>query len=257
MLAGTVVALARRAGSLNAGGQWWAFVTGTVAAAAGWPWAFLLIAFFVASSALTRWGHDRKVKRTASVLAEAQARGASQVLANGGAYAACALVGTVLGDAAWHLAACGALAAATADTWATEVGTLWGGTPRSILTGARVGVGESGGVTAVGTLASVVAAALMAVVAGSLLAGPSGFSAGAALAVGGAGLIGSAGDSLLGATLQAKRWCAQCSSFSERRIHTCHYRTQHARGVRWMTNDIVNLLATMLGAVGAVALGAA
>ena len=61
-----------------------------------------------------------------------------------------------------------------------------------------------------------------------------------------------AADSLLGATLQSKRWCEQCKRWTERRVHTCQYRTRHARGVRWMTNDTVNLLATACGALAAV-----
>ena len=88
--------------------------------------------------------------------------------------------------------------------------------------------------------------------AGLLLAAPGGVAADAAFAVGLAGLVGSAADSLLGATLQSKRWCEQCKRWTERRVHTCQYRTRHARGVRWMTNDTVNLLATACGALAAV-----
>ena len=55
----------------------------------------------------------------------------------------------------------GTLAAATADTWATEVGTLAGGTPRSIRTLRPVPAGTSGGVSVVGTLASVLGALLL------------------------------------------------------------------------------------------------
>jgi len=39
-----VASLARRAGSLTFGGQWAAFLTGTLVAAAGLRWAVLLIA---------------------------------------------------------------------------------------------------------------------------------------------------------------------------------------------------------------------
>ena len=63
-----------------------------------------------------------------------------------------------------------------------------------------------------------------------------------------AGIAGSLGDSVLGATLQSKRWCEQCRTWTERRVHTCHYRTQHASGLRWMNNDTVNLFATAIGA---------
>ena len=68
-----------------------------------------------------------------------------------------------------------------------------------------------------------------------------------------AGLAGSVGDSLLRAGLQSKRWCEPCRTWTERRVHTCKYRTQHARGLRWMTNDTVNFLATAIGALVALA----
>lgn len=255
-MAGTVAALARRAGSLTPSGQWAAFLTGTLVAAAGLRWAALLIAYFVASSALTRLGAPVKAARTASVLPATGARNALQVAANGGLFAVLMILGTAADAPPLVLAGLGALAAAAADTWATEVGTLWGGTPRSILTFAPMEPGSSGGITAIGTLASVVASLLVALAGAWLLAGATrGQDAAAILAaILAAGLAGSLGDSLLGATLQSKRWCEQCRTWTERRVHTCQYRTQHTRGVRWVTNDTVNFLATVVGALTALAM---
>jgi uncharacterized protein (TIGR00297 family) len=257
-VAGTVAALARRAGSLTVGGQWAAFVTGTLVAAAGLRWAALLIVYFVASSALTRMGETVKAARTESMLPAAGARNATQVAANGGVFALLMILGTVFDAPVLLVAGLGALAAAAADTWATEIGTLWGGTPRSILTFAPVEPGASGGITPLGTLASLVAALLVALAGALLLSGSTAWSHEAATfasAIVVAGIAGSVGDSLLGATLQSKRWCEQCRTWTERRVHTCQYRTQHTRGVRWMTNDTVNFLATVVGAsVGALVL---
>jgi len=220
---------------------------GTLVAVAGWEWAALLIGYFIVSSALTRVGRERKAGLTASVLPDASARDAAQVLANGGLFATLVLLGEVLGSPALYIAGMGALSAAAADTWATEVGMLWGGTPRTILTLAKVEPGVSGGVTLIGTAAGVAAAATMALLAPTLV-GSEG-----APAVLAAGIAGTIGDSVLGATLQSQRWCDQCRTWTERRVHTCGYRTQHARGLRWMTNDTVNLLATAFGALVALA----
>lgn len=227
---------------------------GTLAAVAGWPWAALLIVYFVASSALTRFRREVKAARTVSVLSEAGERNAIQVLANGGVYAVLVLLGTLLDAPMLHLMGVGALAAAAADTWATEIGILWGGAPRSIVTFARLEAGVSGGITPIGTFASAVAAGLVALAGGLLLGGDAGAWGPASRALLVAGLAGSLGDSVLGATLQSKRWCEQCRTWTERRVHTCQYRTQHRRGVRWVTNDTVNLLATVVGALTALAM---
>ena len=141
-----VVALAaRRARSLSPSGATAAVVVGTSAVAAGWAYGALLIAYFVASSALSRWRAAEKTRRTDAVVEKGGERDARQVLANGLAFAACAL-GTLVTSpraaAAWGTAAAGALAAAAADTWATEIGTLSSRPPRSVLTGRVVPAGD-------------------------------------------------------------------------------------------------------------------
>lgn len=252
LAAAAVAALARRAGALTTSGQWMAFVTGTAATAAGWGWAALLVGYFVLSAALTRWGAERKRARTLPMLSGGSARRGVQVAANGGLFAVLVLAGELRGDGALLVAGMGALAAAAADTWATEVGLLFGGTPRSVRNGAPVAPGESGGVTLAGFAASAAAALLFAALTGLLQADPGLPSGRADLAVLLAAMSGSVADSILGATLQSKRWCDQCRTWTERRVHNCSYRTHHARGIRWMTNDTVNFLATVVGALVAL-----
>src|SRR6202044_93779 len=71
---------------------------------------------------------------------------------------------------AWFVAFAGAYAAATADTWGTEIGTLAAKPPRSILTGKPLATGLSGGVSAPGTAAEVAGSVLIAVLTpGALL----------------------------------------------------------------------------------------
>lgn len=239
--------LGRRAGALSNSGAWAATLVGGASAAAGWPWALLLIAWFVASSALTRLGEQAKATRTQATLPAASARRATQVWANGGVFAACALVAGLGGGEAVALAALGALAAAAADTWATEIGLLAGRRPRSILTGGFVEPGLSGGVTWAGTLGGAAGAAAVALGAQALALLP----AGSFVVVAVAGVLGGLGDSVLGASVQAKRRCPRCDRWTERATHDCGVATEHGRGWRWMTNDTVNLLATFIGAVAA------
>jgi len=60
------------------------------------------------------------------------------------------------------------------------------------------------------------------------------------------GLVGMLGDSLLGATCQAMYFCPTCQKETERHIHNCGTTTQLIRGIKWMNNDTVNFLATLL-----------
>lgn len=238
---------AGRAGSLARSGRWAAVLVGTAATMAGWGWAALLVWWFVTASALTRLGREIKRHRTHGVLAPSSARTAMQVGANGALFALCAFVGERTGVPWVSMMALGALAAAAADTWATEVGTLWGGTPRVLFGGGTVPPGMSGGVTRVGLLASVAGA--MAVAAPGAWLVPSVPWRTVAATVATAGVLGGLVDSALGATVQTRRHCSTCDRLTEREVHDCGTRTTHARGLRWMTNDTVNLLATVAGAL--------
>lgn len=250
LAAGMIAALARRAGSLSQSGQWAAFALGTAATAAGYEWAFLLAAFFLSSTVLTRWGMAEKFARTEAVLPKASERSAIQVFANGGVFVILAALARWSGGALYPLGALGAIAAATADTWSTEVGTLLGGSPRSVLTWRRVSVGMSGGVTPAGSLAGLGGAAVAAAAA-MVLAAPAdrALTFGAVLA---GGVAGNLFDSFVGATLQTRRWCEVCNQWTERRVHICGYRTQHRRGIRWLTNDVTNAMTTAMGAAAAM-----
>lgn len=252
LVAALITALARRLGMLSESGQWGAMACGVTAAMAGWAWAWLLIAYFAAGSGVTALGAARKAERTMATVPQVSARTALQVLANGVVFTALAFKAGGASDSRWALAAVGALAAASADTWATEIGTLWGGTPRSIVHWKAVAPGMSGGVTLIGTAGAVAGAALVALLAAALFAKP--LAGPFALAAAGGGVAGAIVDSLLGGTLQSRRWCDHCKAWTERRVHSCSYRTVHAAGLRWLSNDTVNGAATVVGAAGALAL---
>lgn len=250
LASGAIAGFAFRSGSLAPSGRWVAFVLGIATSMVGYGWAGLLVAFFLVSTALTRWGAAEKARYTEAIVPRGGARTAAQVLANGGIFVALAAIGTAVGSPTVQLGAIGALAAACADTWATEVGTLVGGEPRSIVTWRRLSRGMSGGVTLIGSLAAVGGAAFIALATPLVLETP---VTAPALAVLAGGTLGALGDSLLGATVQARRRCTSCDTWTERWVHSCGYRTHHAAGVAWMDNDAVNLAATAIGAIAAMA----
>lgn len=241
--------VARRARALNDTGTVAATIVGTLAVLAGWRWGILLLLYFSSSSALSRLGVRTKERRTSGVVEKGGERDALQVIANGGVFAIAAALAVLLPHHdRWLALGAGALAASASDTWATEIGTLIGGTPRSILGFQPVPAGMSGGVTVVGTLAAI-AGALFVALATALLGWPARVAAAAAIG----GIAGSTLDSVLGASLQGRRWCDNCKCASERTIHDCGTATRRAGGIAWLTNDAVNLACGLIGGLVALA----
>lgn len=236
-------------GSLAASGWAGAVVVGTsTAGLGGWDWGMLVIVFFVSSSALSRLGARRKARFAAEQWEKGARRDGKQVLANGGLVALLAVLWWLWPARIVWAAAIGALATVTGDTWATEVGVLSRRQPRLITTGRPVPPGTSGGVTVLGSVAAVCGAACIG--ASALLLGlffQREFLPSVLLAALIGGMAGVTCDSLLGATIQAIRWCPHCQVETERRQHACGSSTVPLRGWRWLDNDAVNALASAAG----------
>ncbi|MGQ0646908.1 MAG: DUF92 domain-containing protein [Gemmatimonadaceae bacterium] len=246
-LASVVSLYAARARVLTASGALGALICGAAAAAAGWPWCGVLLAFFVSSAALSRWRREAKHAVTRDIVEKTDARDLLQVIANGGVFTVCAIA-VLPSSARWcAVAALGALASATADTWATEIGTASGRSPRKIPTLTPVPAGTSGAVTVTGTAALFAGALFLGTVAWI-----AGFDFGVAVAGCVGGVVGALVDTLLGATIQDRRWCPRCQLPTEQRQHRCGTGTARAGGWPFMTNDAVNLTSTACGALAAL-----
>jgi uncharacterized protein (TIGR00297 family) len=209
----------------------------------GWAWGALLALFFVTSTLLSHYKEGKK-RAVAEKFEKGSRRDMGQVLANGGLGALVALLSFVVPSAAWFPFFVGVMATVTADTWATELGTLAHRPPRMITSGRAVEVGTSGAISALGTAVSLAGGLLIGLTAGVL----SDLTVVTALAIGGvAGLSGSLFDSFLGATLQQIFYCDQCGKETERTLHRCGRPTRPLRGYAWLNNDMVNLLSSVVG----------
>ncbi len=213
----------------------------------GWKWTVPILTFFVLSSVLSRLGNDRK-RAFENVFEKTGARDHVQVAANGGIPGALILLQSLLPAVDLYPVYVGALAAATADTWGTEVGTYVRGGTIQLPAFRAVPPGTNGGISAAGFLGGVAGAAVIALSAMGWAGGRVG--GGPIIA---AGVVGALVDSVLGATLQARFACVVCGKPTERFRH-CQEATTHTGGLLWMRNDAVNALCGLSGALTALVL---
>lgn len=232
---------------------------------------FLLIAFFLSSSGLSKFMSAKK-EPLHEKFAKGSQRDAGQVWANGGLPALLILGYWILNASntydflqlssldtfsPWLLAYAIAVATVNADTFATEIGTLSSSPPRNILRPWEiVSPGTSGGVSVLGTLASLLGAMEIAILYfgfsfifnNNILAQvslPTGVLVFLIIAT--LGLVGSLVDSFLGATIQEMFWCEQCRKDTEQAFHVkCQQPTKKIRGIPKFNNDVVNFVSALV-----------
>jgi uncharacterized protein (TIGR00297 family) len=209
---------------------------------AGWPGGALLGLFFISGSVLS---YGRPVLRSRL----RTGRTWRQVAANGGWAAAGALAIPAAPTLGWALMV-GTLAAAQADTWATEIGRYSRRPPRLLVGRRTVAPGTSGGVTWLGSAGGIAGALVLGGVAVLIGATPA-----VALWSAAGGIVGMVADSFLGSTVQARYRCAQCERELEQSRHACDAPANLTGGLHWIDNDVVNATATAVGG-GMAALGA-
>lgn len=234
---------------------------------------FVLIAFFLSSSALSKFKSTKK-KTFHEKFAKGSQRDAGQVWANGG-LPSLLLLGYWIQSSMnplsflqltelnvlspWIIGYVIAVAAVNADTFATELGTLSKNPPRNILKPwKKVVPGTSGGISVLGTLASLLGAmeisclyflflilfntsliqnnlihVMFIVILTTLL-----------------GFTGSLIDSVLGATIQEMYWCEQCGTETEQAFHVkCSQPTKKMRGITKFNNDVVNFVSALIASI--------
>jgi uncharacterized protein (TIGR00297 family) len=264
LLAVIISVTAWRMRMLSVSGMIAAGVMGTlVFGLGGLPWASLLIAFFISSSLLSRFARNRK-SHLENNFAKGSNRDAWQVIANGGVATLLLFITWIQREVIGCSNACfaangwafltfaGSLAAANADTWATELGILSKKMPYMITSGKQVPAGTSGAISLAGVLSATGGAALIALLAAmpwSTIPHPLDWKL-VILLVTIAGLVGSLVDSLLGATLQMIYYCPTCEKDTERHPkHGCGSDTVRLRGLDGFDNDMVNMTCTLVGAL--------
>ena len=218
----------------------------------GGGFAVPLLVFFFTSSLLSKIGKARKAAANRGD-AKTATRDAAQVWANGGVATLMALLFGLF-SARWPqiqvryvmLLFLAALAAVNADTWATEIGKLSQTPPRLLTNWKPVAPGTSGAISGMGTFGAFLGAFIIPLSA--IFLWPN-LTFTEIFAVAWAGFLGSLIDSVLGATLQAQYTDQTTRETTERAIGSDGRSAIRLRGLPWFTNDVVNFLASVGGAI--------
>ncbi|MDP4175851.1 MAG: DUF92 domain-containing protein [Bacteroidota bacterium] len=204
-------------------------------------WSLPMLTFFILSSLLSKL--RKKVNESVdNYFEKTGVRDYMQVISNGGVGAILVLLEVVYGGNIFYLFYAAVLAAVCADTWATEIGTLYRAKTYNILTLKPVDQGISGGVSFSGTMGALMGSLIVAASAAYWL----NFAYFCAIVF--AGFSGSLLDSILGASLQVQFRCTVCNKQTERDFH-CQKRTVRVKGLQWLNNDLVNLMAGFSGGI--------
>lgn len=214
-----------------------AYLVGTVLYVfGGWTVYSAMILFAGLGSGLSKLGTEQK--REATQLHERKGtRGSVQVIANAFPAVLFVLVACLTQNNAFKLAALVSFAAASADTFSSEIGMLSSKPPISILTLKPLQTGLSGGISVLGLGSGVVGSGIIALLALGH------YSVQIFLMVWLFGFIGTVIDSVLGSTLQAKY--KSTSGVTERKIQNGQLLEQIS-GLRFITNDVVNFVTVIV-----------
>lgn len=239
------------AGFLTPGGSVAQFLLGWILFGLGeWQWTLPILLFFLSSSLLSEIGKAQR-SEVVSQFEKPSRRDAGQVFANGGIAGLLVIFWFYSREYGFYIAYLGSIAAATADTWGTEIGILSQSPPRLITTLRSAETGRSGAVSFRGFIGGLIGSTVVSLIALPWLPTHSAGNSLVASVFG--GCFGFVVDSLLGATIQVQYRCVSCGRITERNNH-CGVDSPRSSGIAWMTNDVVNLTCTMAGSIGAAAL---
>ena len=207
---------------------------------------FLMMITFLFGGVLIDKVKER-VKKSDSEARIDRSRDSVQVLANGlPAFVMCIMYLITL-KGVFFVAFAAAVAEAFADTAGSGFGVLSRRTV-DVFRVKRAEQGMSGGMSLVGTSASLVGAALVAVI--PVFFGLYGLNLAALVFA--AAFLGSVFDSFLGSVFQVKYRCTVCGKLTERERH-CDAVTKKESGFTFVDNNFVNLASGLFSAAVAIA----
>ena len=252
LLTPLIIAFAYKKQALTLGGIFAAIFLDIAISVSLGNFGFLtLLTFFLGSIVVDKfkkWYKKTKQNDETSHEKRGECRDAVQVFSNGLVACIAAILYLNTHNRLFLIAFVASLSEAFADTVASGVGVA----AKRVFDPFRFEKcdhGISGGMSLVGTLSSLLASLLVALV--PLAFGKINLVELAIIT--GAGFLGAVFDSFLGSIFQIKYKCPICSRIIEREEH-CGAKSEKYRGFTPVTNDVVNFLSTVFAAVIATAI---
>lgn len=246
IIVGVIVYFSYKLRFLTVSGSLASLLIGTVVlGGGGLNWALILLWFFLSSNLLSQIDKEQKVLLN-FVWEKGDKRDAVQVLANGSVASILVISHDISPGQIWYLLFVSTMAAVTADTWGTEIGVWSKSSVRSVLNFKKVPKGTSGGITLLGTIASLLGSLSVAVLGIVSPYAPYKVRLDSIFFITLAGFLASVADSFLGATVQSQYLCGICNRITERKLH-CNQNASLNRGRRFINNDLVNFLCSLCG----------
>ena len=250
----TVIAIcAYFARALTAGGALCAFVMGVTVFWTTRAEGFLLfMLFFLSCNVVGKISKRLRKGKTEIAEKKGHRRDVMQVVANGLMTTIAALIWFFTSKTVALIMFGAAVAEATSDTFAGEIGRLSKTGPVSIRNLKPVPVGMSGGVTFLGMMGAFLSSAMIAFCWYIWFRGVSVY---AAVLVCLMGFAGAVVDSYLGAFVQAHYVDPDTGMLTENDEKDGR-KLELAQGIRWVDNDMVNLMSNVFSSVFALGMGA-
>lgn len=160
-----------------------------------------------------------------------------QIISNVGVGTLSLIIYKITANDIYLLVYASVMAESLADTLASDIGILSKREPINILTLKKGERGLSGNISILGLISTLI---------GSLLIGTIYYigiekNIISFLIIVLSGFLGSLVDSILGASIQVKYRCEKCKKITERKEH-CGKKTNYYKGIKWIDNNLVNLL---------------
>jgi len=200
-------------------------------------WKFLIpiSIFFLSSSILSKlasiFTNQKKIEPN---------RDLNQVFSNGIISLFLAIIWFYTSNNLFYYSFLATISAVNSDTWATEIGSFSKNNPRNSINFKEIKKGESGGITPLGILGGILGSIIIpifSIVHFNLM-----------ILVSICGFIGNYFDSILGSTLQEKYVCIECGFKNEKGFH-CNKPSKLLNGLKFFSNNIVNLLCSAIGGI--------